>query len=156
MTAVLLWRPSILWSFTISSDETTFFLVAKRSLLGELPFTTTFDNKSPFVHIFQLGAAAIIDSWTLLRLTAALLMDLSAFYLVSAMKTKRRLLPAYLVRVVPIFLSKSDKWHCVDVQSECGPCICFCLVPISQGAELWVAVAYRNWNNHWNSSLDKA
>jgi hypothetical protein len=97
MTAVLLWLPSILWPFTISWDETTFFLVAKRSLLGELPFTTTFDNKSPLAHIFQSGAMAIMDSWTVLRLTAALLMGLSAFFLVSAMSTKRRLLPAYLV-----------------------------------------------------------
>ena len=106
LTAVLLWLPSILWPFTISWDENTFFLVAQRLLHGELPYTTTFENKSPLGLVFQSGAMAIVGPSPLgLRLISALLLGATAFLLVSAAPKERfRFLTAYLVGALFILL----------------------------------------------------
>lgn len=97
-TAVAFWLPSILWPFTISWDENTFYLVAQRLLEGELPYTTTFENKSPLGLIFQSMAMAVVGpSMNGMRLVAALLIGLTAFLLVSAAPTRKRGVPAYFV-----------------------------------------------------------
>lgn len=96
VTSVVIRLPSILWPFTINVDENTFLLVAQRLLHGELPYTTTFDNKSPLAVLFQSAALLLVGpNPHLLRLLAALLAALTAFALVAAAPGKRPALPAY-------------------------------------------------------------
>lgn len=98
LTAVVLWLPSILWPITFSWDESTFYLVAQSLLQGELPYTTTFENKSPLGLVFQSVAIAVVGtSPTGMRLIAALILGATAFLLVSSAPTCKRFIPAYVV-----------------------------------------------------------
>jgi len=101
VSALLVWLPSILWPFTVSWDENTFFLVAQRLLHGELPYTTTFENKSPLGLIFQTGAMAIVGpSPSALRFVAALVVGLTAFLLAVSAPSLRNARAGYLVGVL--------------------------------------------------------
>lgn len=80
--AILVRLPFIAASAPVGWDENTFFLVASRSAVGELPYTTTFDNKPPLAVLPQTIALflGIDDPWAL-RVVAALLLATAAYFL---------------------------------------------------------------------------
>ena len=105
VAAIILWLPSILWPFTFTWDENTFYLVAARLLQGELPYTTTFENKSPLTLIPQALAMFVVgESSSALRTIAALLVGLSAFVASVIAPGPRRLLPAALTGFLMLLL----------------------------------------------------
>ena len=80
--SLLLRFPFISFSAPVGWDENTFFLVASRGALGELPYTTTFDNKPPLAVFFQtIALAARVDSPWQLRVVAAMLLAIAAYFL---------------------------------------------------------------------------
>jgi len=80
--SLLLRFPFISFAAPVGWDENTFFLVASRGAAGELPYTTTFDNKPPLAVLFQTMALATrIDSPWQLRIVAAILAALAAYFL---------------------------------------------------------------------------
>lgn len=105
VAAVVLWLPSILWPFTFTWDENTFNLVALRLLEGELPYTTTFENKSPLTLVPQSLALLVVgQSPSAMRLVAALLLGLAAFLAVLITPGTRRFTPALLTGLLLILL----------------------------------------------------
>lgn len=105
LTAVLLWLPAILWPFTFTWDENTFNLVALRLLEGELPYTTTFENKSPLTLLPQSGALLLVgQSPSGMRLSAALILGVAAFLVILIAPGARRLIPALLTGLLMLLL----------------------------------------------------
>lgn len=65
---------------TVDWDENTFLTVARRGLEGELPFTTTFDNKGPIsVLVNAMALSLAFDSLIVVRVLLAVLIGLSAY-----------------------------------------------------------------------------
>lgn len=97
MTSTVLRLPSILWPFTINMDENTFLIVAQRTLHGELPYTTTFENKSPLaMGLESLALLLVGPNPHALRVIAALLVGVAAFAVVLVAPGIRVPVSAYL------------------------------------------------------------
>lgn len=104
-TALLVRLPSILWPFTFNWDENTFFTVAQQTLEGNLPYTTTLENKSPLALVPHSLAFLVVGGDPHgLRAAAAILIGLTAFMLVRLTPGFRRPLLAYLLGAVYILL----------------------------------------------------
>ena len=69
---------SIFNAATISWDENTFILVAQRLTLGELPYTTTFDNKPPLFVVLQALLLGSSSSLALFRLSLVIVISITA------------------------------------------------------------------------------
>ncbi|NTW29364.1 MAG: hypothetical protein HGA39_08400 [Coriobacteriia bacterium] len=83
--SVLVRLPYIVWPATVDWDESTFYLIASRIVRGELPYTTTFENKSPLTMVLQATPMLFgITDPHLLRLCAALALGLALFMLVTS------------------------------------------------------------------------
>lgn len=104
-TALLVRLPSILWPFTFNWDENTFFTVAQQTLEGNLPYTTTLENKSPLALIPHSLAFLVVGGDPHgLRAAAAVVIGLTAFMLVRLTPGFKRPLLAYLLGAVYILL----------------------------------------------------
>lgn len=80
LAAATLRLDSFIWPSTIDWDENTFLTVARRALEGELPYTTTFDNKGPMSVLFNAAALGMsFDSLVVFRLALVVLIGLSGY-----------------------------------------------------------------------------
>lgn len=74
----------------MGGDESTYFVVASRMLHGELPYTTTFDNKPPLAEAPQALAILFFGHNLIsLRVAAALILGIAAFLLASVAFSNR-------------------------------------------------------------------
>lgn len=78
-------NPSIM-----GGDESTYLVVASRLLHGELPYTSTFDNKPPLAEIPQaLAILTLGNSLTSVRLGCAIFLGVAAYFLSTAAFSNR-------------------------------------------------------------------
>lgn len=69
---------SIIWPAEENWDESTLLLLARRAALGELPYTTTFDNKPPLAALLPTPVMTVTSNMVALRLYLAIVVALIA------------------------------------------------------------------------------
>jgi hypothetical protein len=85
LASVLLRITWIANPYTFGGDESTYLVVAGRLLHGEVPYTTTFDNKPPLAELPQAISILVFgNSMVGVRIGAAIVLGIAAFLLSSA------------------------------------------------------------------------
>lgn len=88
-SSILIRWSSIIYPSSLNWDEDTFLLVGSKMVRGELPYTSTFDNKPPLATLFHAIPFAVgLDQPQTLRIMAALLVAIAAFLLVASTATR--------------------------------------------------------------------
>lgn len=99
---------SILNAATISWDENTFILVAQRLTLGELPYTTTFDNKPPAFVAMQALLWESSSTLVLFRLSLVIVISITALTIrVALLRAGARPAAGWIAAVAMAFFSAS-------------------------------------------------
>lgn len=117
VAAATLRLDSFIWPSTIGWDENTFLTVARRALEGELPYTTTFDNKGPISVLVNAAALGMsFDSLVGFRFALVVLIGLSGYAVfVTVRMIGGRNGDAGLAAIVFVVLSSSiptaGLWH---------------------------------------------